>query len=90
MGQVAASTGRLYLDPSFLVAPNGTLEPLQGRLDGDAALRVKGAGKDLQGFLEKLRHLAFDEGDVFVVFSGCFYIARFLVFCGSHSSPRKK
>ncbi|CAK9083219.1 unnamed protein product [Durusdinium trenchii] len=53
--QVATSIGRLYLDPSFLLAPLGTLEPLQGRLDGDFALRVRGSGHDLQAFVDNLR-----------------------------------
>ncbi|CAK9041556.1 Dihydropyridine-sensitive L-type skeletal muscle calcium channel subunit alpha-1 [Durusdinium trenchii] len=52
---VATSIGRLYLDPSFLLAPLGTLEPLQGRLDGDFALRVRGSGHDLQAFVDNLR-----------------------------------
>jgi len=52
---VAASTGRLYLEPSFKVEPNGTLEPLKGRLDGDFALRVQGSGPDLQAFVDALR-----------------------------------
>lgn len=52
---MATSIGRLYLDPSFLLAPLGTLEPLQGRLDGDFALRVRGSGHDLQAFVDNLR-----------------------------------
>lgn len=28
---VAASIGRLYLDPDFVLSPMGTLEPIQGR-----------------------------------------------------------
>eukprot|EP00435_Cladocopium_sp_Y103_P023595 s669_g5.t1 len=52
---VAASIGRLYVEPSFLLSPLGTLEPIQGRLDGDFALRLRGSGPDLQGFVEALR-----------------------------------
>lgn len=52
---VAASIGRLYLDPDFVLSPMGTLEPIQGRLDGDFALRVRGSGPDLQAFVDALR-----------------------------------
>ena len=47
---VAASIGRLYVDPSFLLSPLGTLEPIQGRKLRWGDLRWVPSGKHTKNY----------------------------------------
>lgn len=44
---VAASIGRLYLDPDFVLSPMGTLEPIQGRRTSEMKKTTKKTSKQL-------------------------------------------
>ena len=52
---VSATTGRLFLDEAYTVAPGENLHLLAGRLDGDKSLRVEGSLAGLRSFLRALR-----------------------------------